>query len=146
MPPKKSKLRGSAGVQLQNMSATDEEPTSPLAEVPVERPIPKETTSQKKLTISTHCSLSSFSSMELRSRSQPSTSSTVTGESCEYSEKLQGYRLISCERLPKQLVRLVYVLPVDLPSPSKRVWNVGGGWCRGCRSVVPSMQQGGFCH
>ena len=67
MSPKKSKLQGFARAQLQNMPATDEEPASPLAEVPVERPIPKETTSQKKLVISTHCSLSSSSSMELRS-------------------------------------------------------------------------------
>ena len=85
---------------------TDEATTGEsVAEVHVERPIPVETASSKKLAISLSVCPSSPPSRDLRNASQPSTSSA--GEpSVVYEEKLKGYRLVNCERFSQAVSQI----------------------------------------
>ncbi len=100
MPPSSSP--GPSSISADTDEATTGES---IAEVHVERPIPVETASSKKLAISLSVCPSSPPSRDLRNASQPSTSSA--GEpSVVYEEKLKGYRLVNCERLSQAVSQI----------------------------------------
>ena len=105
MPVFKKRPKGFKGTPRQHMppagssssSSRADEATSearPVAEAPVERPVPIETASSKKLAMSLPCP-SSGRLLRDRTASQPSTSNA--GEPEEDPRELKGYRLISCE-------------------------------------------------
>ena len=100
----KRRPRAFYGVRKQELatphSTEAEEASLETDDAPVERPVPVETASSKKLAISPrYPSTGGPSGHDLRSKAQPSTSSAgEPSESHHYVGKLKGNRLVDCER------------------------------------------------